>query len=144
MLAMGRPGGTPMVATERLVTNLQPAAAAIARLACQAARHVGSAVHDLRSGASVVEPLRDTSISASIAPIRQVGLLFRQAGDVVGGVSRGDQLLAVGRRCPVLELALPALLVRRHHLPSAFSSAAAPTVFAISRSAIANENASSE
>ena len=109
MLAMGRPGGTPMVATERLVTNLQPAAAAIARLACQAARHVGSAVHDLRSGASVVEPLRDTSISASIAPIRQVGLLFRQAGDVVGGVSRGDQLLAVGQRCRVLELALPAL-----------------------------------
>ena len=43
-------------------------------------------------------------------PIRQVGFLSRQAGDVLGGVTKRNELLAVGQRYRIFEFALPAAL----------------------------------
>jgi len=50
-------------------------------------------------------------------PFRQVGFLFRQASDVVGGVTKRDELAPIGQRYRVLEFALPALVSRQAKLP---------------------------
>jgi hypothetical protein len=50
-------------------------------------------------------------------PFRQVGFLFRQTGDVVGGVTKRDELAPIGQRYRVLEFALPALVSRQAKLP---------------------------
>ena len=51
-------------------------------------------------------------------PVRQVGFLFRQAGDVVGGATKRDELTPVRKRYGILELALPALVSHHAKLPA--------------------------
>ena len=44
----------------------------------------------------------------AVLPFRQIEFLFRQAGDVVGCVTKRDERLAAGQRYRILEFALPA------------------------------------
>ena len=59
-------------------------------------------------------------------PFRQVGFLFRQAGDVVGGVAKRDELSPVRKRYWILEFALPPM----------FAHAAALSCLSATRAAI--------
>lgn len=70
--------------------------------------HDADARHHRRTASRYQHQDRDRRL-----PFRQVGLLFRQGGDVVGSVAQCDELLAVGQRYWILELALPAGLARQ-------------------------------